>query len=696
MAKKIEKLLSLILAVSMIMSLLTVGVSATEDGESETLPANVEQIEYAGGSATNGDGVTVSKTIEGTDDENVFDITLKVDTQKSITEVYRKAQSTAVVIVMDVSHTMKEQFGNTNRYEAAVAAASSFMENYANIENPAGADRKIGFVAFNTDAHEIFAMSDCKTADQAEDLIKLMDNKADTLIGADDFCGGHDGYCADSEVSKCAFYSEHSRASSAIYSARFTNIEAGLKMGADMLKASGAVNQYIVFLSDGFPTTYLIKGRDDYAGYNPYCSSGTIGKDGVFYDQKTGRYCDYGTSYSDKGAERAQTMAAAIKATGAKIYSIGVNVEGQSIQGYVDRGEGKTFSVVDCYGSNKDYVIGDFKAWLKNSIGSGYYWDSTNTSQMNAAFTAILQEIKDSVVTNSQASWVASDPMNALNTTAIDFLQFYNKDGELVSGNLTGPAASENTASFANDSISWDLKNSGYQSVNLGNNKNFMCALKYRVRLMNEESGFVEKAIYDTNDVTSLTYRIIEVVNDETRISDQEKIYFPIPKVFGYLSELNFNKVDVFGNPLAGAKFALTHDTANCGTCRGDGEGHVTLPVYEAVSGTDGIVSFVNIPSGHSYLLTETQPPEGYSIVHNNFYHVTVSYDTLTVTVTDTDGNPLEWTGSIENVIYYTLPNTGGAGTSFHTLGGLLIILASTCGYVVYTGRKRQKGGDRA
>ena len=62
-----------------------------------------------------------------------------------------------------------------------------------------------------------------------------------------------------------------------------------------------------------------IKGRDDYAGYNPYCSSGTIGKDGVFYDQKTGRYCDYGTSYSDKGAERAQTMAAAIKATGAKI-----------------------------------------------------------------------------------------------------------------------------------------------------------------------------------------------------------------------------------------------------------------------------------------------------------------------------------------------------------------------------------------
>ena len=66
---------------------------------------------------------------------------------------------------------------------------------------------------------------------------------------------------------------------------RFTNIEAGLKMGQDMLDRATNKNKYIIFLSDGFPTTYVSSG---YSGYDPYCSSGTKGRDGVFYDYVTG------------------------------------------------------------------------------------------------------------------------------------------------------------------------------------------------------------------------------------------------------------------------------------------------------------------------------------------------------------------------------------------------------------------------
>ena len=171
--------------------------------------------------------------------------------------------------------------------------------------------------------------------------------------------------------------------------------------------------------------------------------------------------------------------------------------------------------------------------------------------------------------------------------TLVDALEGRSQDGSLY----------YNTATFDTEkaTIKWDLKSSGYQSISLGTNKNYMCALKYRVRLMNEKTDFVEKASYDTNDVTSLTYRVVEVGDGVTRISDQKSIEFKIPKVFGYLAELRFMKVDTFDVPLAGAEFTLTHDAANCGICRGDGENSVSLPVYTAVSGQDGVVSFTAV-----------------------------------------------------------------------------------------------------
>lgn len=662
-----------------------------------------------GGENSDGNVIWVSKTIEGTEQENVFDITLQIITRDTINEVY-KDPDMAVVVVMDISNTMTSVFsGETTvtRYNAAMTAAENFLENFAGQTD--GISR-VGYVAFNTHAHEVFPMQECSTPAQAKALGQTMRKKTGAIM-TNAAKNSSDGTYADSYD-------------------RFTNMEAGLKMAANMLSGVQNQHKYIIFLSDGFPTTYLSSG---YKGYNPYTSSGKNGTNGVFYDAVMGVHCDYGTSYSDTAAIKARELAVSLKSSGISIFSIGVDVEGQTIQYYHQSSVNnyKTFSVVErrknaAYYEKNGYEIGtkhseitkknltaaekaamaqDFKDWLKGSasagIGSGYYFDSTDLSGLESAYSQIFSKILEMNAESARLDWVATDPMPDMGVhelETMEFIGFWDIDG-VLQNSLTGESKDGwlylNTASFdtTTATISWDLKNSGYISTSFGDNKNYMCALKYRVRLQNENQGFVERQIYDTNDTTYLHYRVVEVNNGVTSISPRKYIEFPIPKVFGYLSELNFHKVDHTGDALSGAKFTLTHDTENCGTCRGDGVGHVTLPVYEAVSGTDGIVSFTRIPSGHHYILTETEAPPGYTLTANR-YQVVISYDALTVTVTDADGNPLEWTGSITNHGYYELPNTGGPGTSFFTFGGLLLCGAAIV-YGLYTGRKRPKKGDR-
>lgn len=674
--------------------------------KSLNLDSNSQIPDNGWGGENSADGVIwVSKTIEGTPQENVFDITLQIITKEEVNEVYKEPDM-AVVIVMDISNTMTSVFSGektVTRYDAAMTAAQHFMEQFA--EQTGGISR-VGYVAFNTHAHEVFGMQACGTAAQARTLANTMRTKTAAIM-TDAAKATADGRYASSHD-------------------RFTNIQAGLKMAQDMLAGVNNQHKYVIFLSDGFPTTYVKSG---YKGYDPYTSTGTNGTNGVFYDRVMGVHCDYGTSYSDTAAIKARQMAVNMKKAGINIFSIGVDVAGQTIKAYHDDSVNrlKTSSTVErresaSYYNTTGYEIGtlhseitranptaaqtaamaqDFKDWLKGTassgIGSGYYYDSTDLSGLEAAYGKIFAKILEMNAESAHLDWVATDPMPDMGVhelETVEFIGFWDVDNVLrqaLTGESKDNALYENTATFDTtaSTIHWDLKNSGYQSVSLGNGKNYMCALKYRVRLRNENQSFVERTIYDTNDTTFLHYRVIEVVNGVTGVSDRKYIEFPIPKVFGYLSELNFKKISPTGAGLPGAGFTLTHDTENCGTCRGDGVGHVALPVYEATSGADGMVNFTNIPSGHHYILTETKAPEGF-ILTSNTYKVHISYDSQTVTVLDADGNPLEWTATVKNDAYYTLPSTGGVGTHSYTLGGLLIVAAALL-YAVALGRKRQR-----
>ncbi len=637
-----------------------------------------EQIVSSGGDKTaESGGVYISKTISATETENVFDITLFVSTNTSI-ETLTKDPDMAVVIVMDISNTMNAAFGGSTRYRAAMDAAEAFLDRFAALNSTKS---RVGFVAFNTDAHQIFALSQCDES-RVNGLKNTMRTATGNIINAGNYGDSHK---------------------------RFTNIEGGLKRAYDMIKASGNENKYIIFLSDGFPTTYLQSG---YTGWDPYMDGNeTKGASGTFYDYVTGYYCLYGTSYSDEAAIRAREMATSIKGDGTKVFSIGIDVGGQTINGH----DGRTgLSVIDR--TSRSYELGSatdtnaFKNWLRNSIGSGYYYDSTNTAGLLSAYEQIFTEIQRFNQESSYDKWVANDPMPMAGnggSSFIEFLGFYDHMGMgdyhvyPPTGTLTGSHTEngENTASYdpSAHAIRWDLKNSGYISTGIETQYSYNYQLRYRVRLKNELAGFAEPTVYQTNGKTILTYQEVTTVDGVPAYGDVKELEFPYPSVKGYLGELTFQKVDSSEahNPVKNAEFTLSH-SESCKVCRGDGLSAVALEPMVATSGEDGIVTFTGIPSGHLYDLKETRTPGGF-FEDTSTYTVLVSYDQVTVTQYYPNPNPTAEDGSdkfkanvwgdtddnfpglalddkIINHFSYALPNTGGTGTLPYILGGLLLM----------------------
>lgn len=591
------------------------------------------------GKTKNDSSVIISKTISETNYksgnsnlENYFDITLRVQTRTKAEE-----PDVAVVIVMDVSNTMSYVFKNTKvtRISAAQEAAEKFITDFAN-RSSSNKDikRQIGFVAFNTDAKEIFKLQPCMDTTTATNLINDMNNKTNDIMNATNYGKSH---------------------------SRFTNIEAGLKMANDMLSKSNASSKHIIFLSDGFPTTYISSG---YSGYDPYDTTGKI-----FYDYVSGKKCLYGTSYSDEAAIRARKMATNVKNNGINIYSIGVDVGGQTIKAYVDQTNGQSHSVVDrtstTYEIGSDSSSDAYKNWLKNKIGSGYNQDVTNKSAMTDAFNEIFKKIMEM----SEATWVAEDPMNtSSNVKNIEFVGIYDGNKNLRdSVNLTN---GNNTASYNDkDKINWDLKNSNPAIIENGNITYYVYELHYRIRLQNELSSFEEidkstgnSKIYETNGKTTLNYVI---KTDKT--STNGEIDFKVPSIVGYLGELEFKKVSVLGDEftLENAEFELVH-SPNCPCHNELKKPSDNTLTYKASSTSNGSVKFINIPSGHKYILKETKAPNGH-ILNKTEYDVEVAYDK---TIYSIDGNKIinDYLKSKLNISKEVQGNIENSGTFKFTL----------------------------
>lgn len=660
------------------------------------------QVMDSGGTntSTESDGVSVSKTLDPTEIENVFDITLSVTTKTKVDEV-EQVQPLDVVIVMDISNTMKSTFsGDTNgrkRCDVAVEAASNFIKQFQEASQSLSCERKVGLVLFNTGLVEGFDLSECKTEQQKNGMISRLKEVVERYRDDTDY---DLNYKPDGGLR------------------RFTNMETGIVKAQQMLEGTGSQNKYMIFLTDGFPTTYglpgtsyttKVNGKNETStnGIIPYDSEGSIMKNRI-----TGHPCTYGTSYSDTAAHWAEEHAKEAKSLGIRIFSIGVDVKGQSIANYESQ-ESSSHSVIEAIGNTQSswrkagtYVIDDiaqggFEGWLENQIGSGpgYYFDSTDTNGLLNAFQTIFDTIKQQTEYAVSASWVAEDPITSdQNSDYIEFIDFFNRANQLNNGALTGSAGvdRENTATWNSitDTISWDLKNSGYQMKVVDGVTYYTYSLKYRVRLENEKEGFVDSESYYTNGKTTLLYR--EVINGSLR--ERKRIKFPIPQVQGYIEEFMFYKIRSDNKVgLSGAEFTLTH-SSDCNVCHGDNT-PVTLKSLTGISDEHGVVSFKGVPSGHDYILTETKAPPGFIILSDSYrigVHYNSAHTDAEITWTDSDGKQnvinTEKPLNIENEVRYELPNTGGSGTEKMMIIGFILVMISG-GILLYRQKNNRGGG---
>ena len=441
---------------------------------------------------------------------------------------------------------------------------------------------------------------------------------------------------------------------------RFTNIQAGLQLANDLLYNNSEIkniqNKYIIFLSDGYPTTYSIKGT--YIGHN------TIYPDSKYlHDDITNRPFIYGTNYSDRSAEAAEEIAKTLRNKGVTIYSIGTGIDNnfQTIPEYEAKMT-SSFSTIDRYDYNykvgipstastpqkrKQEDLQSFRQWLggKDSTttakigdgigsgyGSGHYFDvAKDIYEMQKAFTDIFEDIKYL----SEASWVAEDPMNSDTSSVRDVINFVGiyDNNKNLSDSVSQSATSDNTASYdsTTDKINWDLKKSKYTKAVDGNTTYYNYELKYRIRLKTEANNFESEKIFKTNGKTTLTYIIKESGKDQKLGS----LTFKVPEVKGYLGTLTFDKLTNYGKkpkPLEGTTFEIYH-SSDC-PCLKERKHIDENFKMTSTSNSEGKVIFDNIPSGHKYKIHEISTDE-YHEINTESFDVTVSYGQTTSPLKD-------------------------------------------------------------
>ena len=602
-----------------------------------------KQVIKKGGSNTSdyNDGVAVSKTIEESSLENYFDITLTVETNSKIEEIV-KAQDLAVVLVMDISNTMN--YGLTGENASSGDTRLSVAKNSVK-------DFISKFYEYSKDTNTV--------RQSASDL-----NKSITAIKAPGTAGEDQKY---REI-------------------RWTNMEAGLKRANDLLTTTSVKNKYVIFLTDGLPTTYIKSG---YIGYTPRLASHNKNQnyiEGNFYNFEQniaiGADINAGTNYSEWGARKAEVQAYNMKNNGIKIYSIGVGITGQYTLYHLQYANNKAYtSTVDTdtelnnykYTTNTTYKkpryytvlpgintpskkinpnnnlynnTDYYKTWLSEYIGSDslesstkkYYYDSDNKEALENAYKKIFEDIKEMTSKEINASWVAEDPMNIEGTTKnIQYIGLYDDKGNLKESININNENESNTAAYNSDSdtITWDLKNSTREEIIKTENGEkityYKYKVKYRIRLQNEQSEFKDQENYLTNGITTLDYIVMEKKSGMTYRTEKRKINFPIPEITGYLGNLSINKVSNYGNkPLEGVTFKLVHSSA-C-PCLEERK-HIDNNYYLTVtSNQEGIVYFNNIPSGHKYKLYEDITSDLYE-KDNTEYEVEVSYGVATTNI---------------------------------------------------------------
>lgn len=459
----------------------------------------VSGVSANGTSVTSDDGaVTIQKTAKATDTENEYEITLDIKTKDNV-EVTTQAQDAAVVLVMDVSNSMKDtidgretQGSEYNRLTIAKRTAKKFLSEYA--KNAGNSKRYVSVVQFGSQAKRVGEkMVDVNTTEGLKKANQYVDQL--TYDGA-------------------------------------TNIEAGLVLARNIINSvpNNVSNKSVILLTDGAPT-------EPAKNVNSTDTSEIKSA-----NKKTGGI----TNRED--VDDLQEIVAKIKNAGAKVHAV-TFAYGQS---YIDifenevkkhkwtelgneprnkqitHEEGKyTYyrSTVnhDVYRSYEDgwfttktvwekrrtapYKSEPIEQWYSNSLGVNGYYDVDNQTALTEAFSKINKTIE---IQLKAEGLKVSDPMG----------MFINFDKDSIKD--------IQDAKFENGILTWSPSVS--TSVSTDGVKNYK--LTYKVKLDVEKEGFEEGKEYATNGITTLTY---------TYKDEEKTLNFDVPKVKGVVPTVQYN-----------------------------------------------------------------------------------------------------------------------------------------------------------
>ncbi len=336
--------------------------------------------------------------------------------------------------------------------------------------------------------------------------------------------------------------------------------------------------------------------------------------------------------------------------------------------------------------------------WLASNIATpGCAFEAKNSDNLTIALGKIYEHIK-----LLSSAWQVSDKMGE----HINFLGFYNREGGYIANSTSVSVGGKDICTFANNQIDWNLR---ITPIDKGSKDSYSYTLKYRVRLDNTFNSFAENSTFDTNGATTLVYAIKDQADKLT--AGPFTVNFDVPAVKGLLgkvdgkTDISFVKVDADDEtPLANAQFELKLADSDI---TDHVNSHTADSAYmEGVTKTsseDGKFSFSNIPSGHTYTLTETKTPDGYQ--PDATWTVEVNYGEVIVTdKMDATATPIVSKAGVITIVNH--PNTGNITFSKVNAGSSTLIAGAEFGlytkvddqYVAYPSEteplKATSGGD--
>ena len=520
--------------------------------------------------------VSASKTITALNDENEFEITLKVKTTVD-TEKIDVSPDAAVVLVIDISGSMNTTLPDSTktRLEAAKEAAIEFLDSF--IADAGDAVRMVSIVTFNGNG---------------------TGTTNDPYKGYSEVALGWTNVSSGANIAKNKIDS--------LVASLGTFTQGGLMLARNLYLPANAPkdtngdvieNRFVILLTDGNPTHMLGTRTSTGSGQNiVYTYTNDISYNGI--SSLNGNLLNgveaentSSNNLSSVSAARgaATSVATQIKNGGfnsnytARLYTIGFGLS--------------DIKYANTYGGTGSYT-GD--EWLKNVIASApnMHFTTNNISNLKFAFEKISE-----IITRMANAWIVTDPM----------AKYIAYDSQNVISD------SNNTAKFNDGVLVWSIKDSEPTSVEevqrgAALTKIFTYELKYKISLDNL-TGYKAENIIPTNDKTTLTYVVDSKKADQYNDEDFITAIFTIPEIHGYDTSFTFTKIgEKDDRTLEGAKFGLWI-----------GDAITAVPFMTAISDENGTVSFKGIPSGHAYTLKEIEAPDGY-LCSDDEYSVAVSY----------------------------------------------------------------------